>query len=105
LWRLYEELFSSVGQGVLDFYHAAQNLWKGASAWLDGRTQQSRQWFGWARHRLRHGHQDDVLGDLAEALGIETLPKETRETLEKVHAYLSRHQDHIDSTKYKEQRC
>jgi hypothetical protein len=23
---------------ILDFYHAAQNLYKGASAWLDGRT-------------------------------------------------------------------
>jgi hypothetical protein len=101
-WGLYEERLSGFGQGVLDFYHGAQNLWKGASAWLDGRTKQSRQWFGWARHRLRHGHADDVLGDLAEALEIETLSKERRETLEKVHAYLSRHQDHIDYAKYKE---
>ena len=43
-----------------------------------------------------------MLGDLAEALEIETLSKESRETLEKVHAYLSRHQDHIDYATYKE---
>ena len=101
-WGLYEELFSGYGQGILDFYHAAQNLWKGTAAWLDGRTKQSRQWFGWARHQLRHGHQDDVLGDLAEALEIETLSEQARETLEKVHAYLTRHHHHIDYAKYKE---
>ena len=46
--------------GILDFYHAAQSLWKGAAAWLDGRTTQARRWFGWARHRLRHGQPDGV---------------------------------------------
>ncbi len=101
-WGLYEEFLSGYGQGILDFYHAAQNLWKEASAWLDGRTKQARQWFGCARHWLRHGHLDHVLGDLSEALEVETLPESTQETLEKVHAYLVRHQDHLDYAKYKE---
>ena len=38
LWRLFEEQFSASATGILDFYHAAQNLWKSAAAWLDGRT-------------------------------------------------------------------
>jgi len=101
-WGLYEDLLRGYGQGILDFYHAAQNLWKGASAWLDGRTKQARQWFGCARHWLRHGHLDNVLGDLSEALEVETLPEHTRETLEKVHAYLVRHHDHLDYATYKE---
>ena len=67
--------------GILDFYHAAQHLWKGAAAWLDGRTTQARRWFGWARHRLRHGHPDGVLADLAEALDVEGLPDTARDTL------------------------
>ena len=71
LWRLFEERFTGHARGILDFYHAAQQLWKGAAAWLDGRTAQARRWFGWARHRLRHGMPDGVLADLTEALDVE----------------------------------
>ena len=66
-WHLCEERFAGHATGIVDLYHAAHNLWKGAAAWLDGRTTQARRWFGWARHRLRHGHPDGVLADLAEA--------------------------------------
>ena len=55
LWRRYEERWAAYAVGILDFSHAAQSLWKGAAAWRDGRTTQARRWFGWARHRLRHG--------------------------------------------------
>jgi len=101
-WGLYRERFKGYTQGILDFYHAAQNLWKGAAAWLDGRTTQARRWFGWARHRLRQGHADDVLGDLAEAMEMETLAEANVETLKKVYAYLDAHRDHIDYATYKD---
>jgi hypothetical protein len=102
LWRLFEERFAGHARGILDFYHAAQQLWKGAAAWLDGRTAQARQWFGWARHRLRHGMPDGVLADLTEALDVEGLPASARDTLTTVYAYLERHREHIDYAKYKE---
>ncbi len=102
LWRLFEEQFAGYATGILDFYHAAQNLWKSAAAWLDGRTTQARRWFGWARHRLRHGQPDGVLADLAEALEVEGLPDTARDTLATVYAYLARHRDHIDYQVYKE---
>jgi hypothetical protein len=102
LWRLFEARFSPHARGILDFYHAVQNLWKGAAAWLDGRTTQARRWFGWARHRLRHGQPDGVLADLAEALEVEGLPDTARDTLATVYAYLARHRDHIDYQVYKE---
>jgi hypothetical protein len=79
-WRLYEERLAASATGILDVYHAVQDLWKGAAAWLDGRTTQARRWFGWARHRLRHGQPDGVLADLGEALEVEGLPDSTRET-------------------------
>jgi hypothetical protein len=101
-WRLFEEQFSEYATGVLDFYHAAQHLWKSAAAWLDGRTTQARRWFGWARHRLRHGQPDGVLADLTEALEIEGLPDTARDTLTTVYAYLERHRAHIDYAIYKE---
>jgi len=102
LWRLYAERFAGHARGILDFYHAAQQLWKGAAAWLDGRTTQARRWFGWARHRLRHGMPDGVLADLADALDVEGLPETARETLRTVYAYLHRHREHINYDMYKE---
>ena len=102
LWRLFDECFAETATGILDFYHAAQNLWKSAAAWLDGRTTQARRWFTWARHCLRHGHPDGVLGDLAEALDVEGLPDTARDTLRTVSAYLERHRAHINYAIYKE---
>jgi len=102
LWRLFEERFASHARGILDFYHAAQQLWKSAAAWLDGRTLQARRWFGWARHRLRHGMPDGVLADLADALDVEGLPETARETLQTVYAYLQRHREHINYDMYKD---
>ncbi len=52
-WRLYHECFGNWAGAqalraaqfaILDFYHAAQNLWKAAAAALDGRTTKARQW-------------------------------------------------------------
>jgi hypothetical protein len=101
LWRLFEERFTAYARGILDFYHAVQQLWKRAAAWLDGRTTQARRWFGWARHRLRHGNPDGVLADLADALEVEGLPDTARDTLRTVYAYLERHREHIDYETYK----
>ena len=95
LWHLFEECFTAYATGILDFYHAAQQLWKSAAAGLDGRTTQARRWCGWARHRLRHGPPDGVLADLAEALEVERLPDTTRDTVRAVAAYLERHRAHM----------
>jgi hypothetical protein len=102
LWRLFEARFAGHARGILDFYHAAQQLWKGAAAWLEGRTAQACRWFGWARHRLRHGMPDGVLADLTEALDVEGLPASARDTLTTGSAYLERHREHSDYAKDKE---
>lgn len=50
-WRLFEQSWADIAIGVLDFYHAAQQLWDAAEA--DGNTLASRtpqQWF----ERLPH---------------------------------------------------
>ena len=101
-WRLFRDRFAEYAMGILDFYHAAQNLWKGARAWLDGRTCKARQWFASARRRLRHGEADQVLEDIAAALVLEGLPASARKTLENLYAYLETHRDHIDYARFKE---
>jgi hypothetical protein len=96
LWRLSEEGLAVHAVGILDFYHAVQSRGKGAAAWLDGRTTQARRWFGWARHRLRHGQPDGGMADVVEALEVEGLPDAARDTLLALYASLKRHRDHID---------
>ena len=63
-WTVFQRGFQAVGAtAILDFYPAAQNLYKGAAAWLDGRTRACQQWFVRLRHPLRHGHEPQVLAE------------------------------------------
>jgi hypothetical protein len=101
-WRLFDERFAQYAQGILDFYHAAQNLWMGAKVWLDGRTKQARAWFVKARRQLRRGQAHKVLADIEAALALEGLPTSAHEALTKVYNYLDKHRDHIDYAKFKE---
>ena len=101
-WRLFETHLAQYATGILDFYHAAQNLWKGSKAWLDGRTQQARDWFRTARHLLRQGQANEVLTDIEAALAIEGLPASAYQTLTNLYHYLDKHRDHIDYAKFKE---
>lgn len=95
-WNLYGQCFARYALGILDFYHAAQNLWKGAAAWLDGRTTKARTWFDTMRHCLWHGEPQRVLDELAAALQLQGLPASVRETLSQVYTYLQTHREHID---------
>jgi hypothetical protein len=101
-WNLFRDCLADYAIGILDFYHAAQNLWKGARAWLDGRTRQAQHWFAAARRRLRRGQADQVLADIAAALALDGLPASARKTLENLYTYLETHRDHIDYARFKE---
>ncbi len=101
-WRLFDERFAKYAQGILDFYHAAQNLWKGAKVWLDGRTKKSRVWFTKSRRQLRRGQVHQVFKDIEAALALEGLPASAHQALTKTYNYLDKHRDHIDYAKFKE---
>jgi len=102
LWRLFDERFQSYTTGVLDFYHAAQNIWSGVKVWLDGRTTRCQDWFTDARHRLRHGQASDVLDDIKTAAALPGLPASAQQSLTKLYNYLDKHRDHIQYDKLKE---
>jgi len=102
LWRLFRERFEDTAIGILDFYHAAQNLWKAARAWRDGRTTEARDWFGKVRHQLRHGEANAVLAELKTTLTLNELPAGARHTLQNVYDYLVKHSAHINYEKFKE---
>lgn len=102
LWGLYGTHLTDHAHGVLDFYHAAQNLWRGAAAWLGGRSRQARQWFQTLRHRLRHGQSDAVLDELQTVLDLPDLPSATRKTLTRLYGYLDKHRDHMNYDQLKD---
>jgi hypothetical protein len=111
-WGFYTDYLSSFAIGILDFYHAVQNLWKGAQAWLDGRSKKARQWFALSRHRLRHGEANVVLNDISSALKLDGLTETAHKTfppplvggttLRNLYGYLDTHKYHIQYEKYKE---
>lgn len=101
-WGLYAACFAAYAIGILDFYHAVQNLWKGVKVWLDGRSKKAHLWFASARHRLRHGETDVVLNDIAAALKLDGLPETARKALKNLYEYLDTHQYHIQYQRFKE---
>lgn len=101
-WAIYRERFARCAAGVLDFYHAAQNLWKGAQALFNGKTPEAAGWFHANRRRLRYGNPEDVLADIKNALDVRGLPDAAQTVLSNLYEYLAVHRDHIDYTKFKE---
>ncbi len=99
-WGLYQDYFSHCAIGILDFYHAAQNLWK-AAACFDGRTTKAHQWFRLVRHQLRHGQSDQVIAQLALAIKFRSFPTSVHNTLCNVHDYLEAHRVHINYQHFK----
>ncbi len=100
-WRLYHECFANWAIAILDFYHAAQNLWKAAAAALDGRTTKARQWFKLVRHQLRHGKSEQVIAQLAHAIEFSQFSQSVLNTMSNVHDYLQTHHEHIKYEQFK----
>ncbi len=101
-WTVFQRCFKALGATAIpDFYHAAQNLYKGAGAWLDGRTRVCRQRFADWRHRLRHGHEQHLLAELAALLEGKQRPDSARESLTKLYNYLKTHEDHTHYEQFK----
>lgn len=94
-WRLYHQYFARYGQGILDFYHAAGQLWRAAAAWLDGRTADARWCFERWRHLLRHGGEQRLLTELTQLINRDDLSDPALETLMQVQRYLQCHRQHI----------
>jgi hypothetical protein len=101
-WGVYHTYFADYATGILDFYHAAQNLWKGAKASFDGRTSRAKQWFAKNRRRLRKGKVNEVLNDIEAALALEGLPSSAHQTLTNLYLYLDTHRQHIDYAQFEQ---
>ena len=101
-WGVFYDAFSRYAQGILDFYHGVQNVWKGAKAWLDGRTNKAYKWFGEARSKIKEGKVEEVIAELKKIVSdANKLPKETEKVLGNLIVYLEVHIDHMSYDKFK----
>ena len=100
-WRIFRERFSEYAFGVLDYYHAVQNVWKGIKGWLDGRTKKAARWFKAARKRIRNNGTKGVMEELRGVLATGSLSDEGKKALETLLGYLENHIDHMNYADYK----
>jgi hypothetical protein len=103
LWRVFRELFGTLAIGILDFYHAVQNVWKAVKVWKDGRSRRARQWWQWARRRMRYGTVDDVLVELYVERAKASLRPAVRQALENLCTYLETHREHLDYARFRKE--
>lgn len=110
-WRLFRECFAEHAIGILDFYHASQNLWKGIHKWFDGRKKRAKHWFEWGRRFMKLGKIREVLENLALILLLDIAAKGLAgkgvvdgacEEMEKVFNYLKTHIKHMDYKRFKD---
>jgi hypothetical protein len=95
-WRLYRECFAHCAIGILDFYHAAQQVWKVAQLNpqpLPGRSAQ--QWFEQLRHRLRRGSVQSLIRQFTALSRYRATPETALPKLRRLRHYLSAHLDHL----------
>ncbi len=103
-WRLFQQCFSECAVGILDFYHAAQHLWKAASAYQDGNPARTPQmWFERMRHQLRHGFGKHIIKELSRLLKYPSTSEVTKPILRQVRDYLKTHLEHIQYRQFKKQ--
>lgn len=101
-WRMFREAFSHIAHGVLDFYHAAQNLGKGAHALYDPSEEGVKRWFQSARRTLLHEGPKKVL-ELIETsrMTIVNLSDSENKILDNLKGYIIEHLDHMDYPRFR----
>lgn len=101
-WRLFEQYWAGAAVGILDFYHAAQQLWEAAEAYgntLPTRT--PKQWFEQLRHQLRHGYAHRIIKEFGRLLKYASTPESAKPMLKRVRQYLSTHLAHVQYRAFK----
>lgn len=104
IWNVVEDRFSHA-IGVLDFYHASQQLWAVAKD-LYGETAQARVWVEPLLHQLRHGQGSAVVEGLEQLLHKCRSEQHASTPLVATKLeYFNKHRERIDYEKTSAQGC
>ena len=87
--------------GILDFYHAAGQLWEAAEVTFGFRPS-AQTWFHAARHNLRHGQVDAIVACLQVEAKAFWRANDRRKVLRRVADYLDRHRAHLRFPDFKD---
>ena len=101
-WRLYQQHLADLAIGILDFYHATQQLWDAAEAYgntLSTRTPQ--QWFERLRHQLRHGYVHHIVKEFGHLVKYPSTSASAKPVLHRVRQYLNAHREHLQYRQFK----
>lgn len=102
LWRLYQQRLAEVAIGILDFYHAAQQLWQAVEAYGDTLpTRTPQQWFERLRHQLRYGYVHRIVKEFGQLVKYPSTPASAKPVLQRVGQYLVTHRAHLQYRQFK----
>lgn len=95
-WRVYRTCFAHCSVAVLDFFHAAGQLWRATDAMFESCCPAAaRAWFDRWRHQLRHGQNHLVLDSLTLLINSNLFSGKSLDILVQVQGYFQRHHRHI----------
>lgn len=80
---------------ILDFPHAVEHLGRVAHAVFGPGTEAASAWLGVQASALRHGRQEEVVGELTARVNAAGVDAETRQVLTQTHAYLAARRQQI----------
>jgi hypothetical protein len=97
LWNVFEDRFSSLATGTLDFYHASEHLHALGNELFGQSTDESRNWCQELLHTLKHSSSDNLFATLADLIARppNTEP-ETIEAIRQARAYFEKHKEHMN---------
>lgn len=100
LWRVFAEVLPAHATGILDFYHAAGQLWQAGEAWFEYRPS-IETWFQDVRSRLRQGKVDEIIAELDIESQRTVRHEDRRDVLARVRDYFAKHRQHLNFPAFK----
>lgn len=97
LWNIFEDRFSSLATGTLDFYHASEHLHALGNELFGPHTDESHNWCKDLLHTLKHESSAPLLATLSDLLAYS--PNDRPETIEAIRqaaGYFERHTEHMN---------
>jgi len=97
LWNIFEDRFSSIATGTLDFYHASEHLHALSNELFEKHTDESRHWCEQLLHTLKHDSSAPLLATLCELSAHP--PRDTPEVIEAIRqakGYFENHKEHMN---------
>lgn len=98
LWNIYEERFTAVAEGTLDYYHAMQHLGEAAGVLIADENERE-SWLAKMRAKVKKNGGADLHETLSGMLKREKLSNEAQKTAEREIKYFENHKEHMDYAK------